>query len=89
MLQIQVHIELPKPAAGVEYTRALLDDIAQQWLLGKKLPANIKVRALEWRTGPNGKWKEERDPRRMKNVREDFRFIAQIGFSSTGVQTVG
>jgi hypothetical protein len=88
-LQVQVHIKLPKTRPGVEYSKTLLDEIAERWLKGEKLPASIKVSALEWRTAPKGKWKEERDPRRIKNVREDFRFIAQAGFDFTGVSSLG
>lgn len=88
-LQVQVHITMPKPAAGVVYSHTLLDEIANAWLKGKKLPKQIKVNAISYRTGPNGAWTETREPTRMKTVREDFRFVTEAGFSFTGVSSVG
>ena len=88
MLQIQIHIQIPKPAGGVEYSKALMDEIAETWLKNKKLPKNIKVIALEWRSG-TGDWKEARDPKQMNRVRDDFRQITVAGFTFTGIQALG
>jgi len=84
MLQIQVHIKLPKPGLGVEYSRDLLDEIAERWLKSERLPRRVKVTAISWRTG-TGRWKAENHPHAMLRVREDFRNIAEAGpFEFTG-----
>jgi hypothetical protein len=89
MLQIQVHIQIPKPAAGVEYSKALMDEIAETWLKGGRLPKQIRVTALEWRSDSKGQWKEVRDPANMQRVRKDFSAITTAGFMFTGVQALG
>jgi hypothetical protein len=89
MLQIQVHVRLPKPIQGITYTRELLDALAERWLKNEPLPKRVTVTALEWRWG-DGKYKIERNPQRLKRVREDFRFITEAGpFRFTGFQTLG
>ena len=87
MLQVQIHIRMPKPAPGVRYSSELLDEIADRWLNGEKLPKRIQVTMIEWRSG-RGPWKEERDPRRMNSVRGDFQNMAQAGFRFTGATAV-
>ncbi len=83
MLQIQVHIEMPLLALG-RYSGELLDEIAEAWLRGKKIPKPIKVYSIEWRTPP-GPWREARDPARMNQVRKDFQAIVETdGFEFSG-----
>lgn len=79
MLQVQVHIKLPKPGPGVEYSRALLDEIAERWLKREKLPKNIQVTAISW----NGS--EPVTGGAMEDARFRFGFIAENGpFEFTG-----
>lgn len=74
---------------GIEYSKSLLDEIADAWLKEKKLPKRIKVHAISYRSGDTGRWVEVREPSRMKRVRADFRAVAEAGFEFTGVQAVG
>lgn len=85
MLQIQVHIKLPKPGPGIEYSRDLLNEIAERWLKSEPIPKRIKVTAISWRSGAVGRWKSENNPHAMLRVRVDFRNITEAGpFEFTG-----
>ena len=85
MLQVQVHIKLPKPKSGIRYSSSFLDTIADRWLKGEPIPKRIKVTMIEWRSG-RGPWRSEDDTRRMNRVRGDFQAIAQAGFKFTGAE---
>ncbi len=77
--KIEIRIRLPKPAPGVRYSGRLLDEIAERWLRGEKLPSSrIKIVAALWRW-KNGPWKEARTPGELRKFREDFRFITYGG----------
>lgn len=85
MLQIQVHIKMPKPGSGVRYSRTLLDAIAERWLKGESLPPRVQVTALEWRSSERAEWEGAKTPGQMRKARDDFRFITQAGpFEFTG-----
>jgi len=85
MLQVQIHIKMPKPAPGIEYSGELLDALAERWLKRESLPRGVSVSMIEWRTD-SGVWKGEKDPARMNRVRHDFRFITFEGFRFTGTR---
>jgi hypothetical protein len=92
MLQIQIHVVMPKPGPGITYSSELLDALAQRWLLNEPLPKRVKVSAILWRWNQNGTWKEERNPARMRRVRDDFHSVSYAGpfdFTTQGVSTVG
>jgi hypothetical protein len=76
MLQIQVHIKLPKPVAGIEYTRALLDEIANRWINYEKIPNGVKVTALSWRTKRSQDFTKEARPAKIESARAAF---SQVG----------
>jgi len=78
MLQIQIHVKMPKPGPGVRYSSQLLDEIAERWLKGKALPRRIQVTMLEWRWG-RGEWRAATTAGAMRSARDDFRFITQSG----------
>ena len=79
MLQVQVHIKLPKPAPGVEYSRKLLDEIAERWFLEQPLPARVKVMAVSWNGGRPVTGKK------MELARFQFSIVAKNGpFRFTG-----
>ena len=91
MLQIQIHVVLPPPPLGVEYTSELLDKIAERWLRFEPIPKAAKVRVMEWRTG-TGPWKEARTPAALRRAREDFQAISQTGpfeYTTIGVSSMG
>lgn len=85
MLQVQVHITMPKPALGIVYSKGLLDELAGRWMRGKRLPNGVKVSAIEWRNGAKP-WVKEVRPAQMKSARINF-WAVPFRFSS--VQTVG
>lgn len=87
MLQIQIHIKLPKPGPGVEYTREFLDGIAEAWLAYKKLPSRVKVSALSWKTREGAAWTREARPGKIETARESFSKIK--GFRFTGTSALG
>lgn len=87
MLQIQIHIKLPKPLLGVEYTREFLDELAQMWLDCKKLPPRVKVSALSWKSRESAPWYKEARPGKIETARESFSKIK--GFRFTGVSALG
>lgn len=81
MLQIQVHIKLPKPLPGVEYTRAFLDELAEMWLAYKPLPPRVKVYALSWKSREEAPWFKETRAGKIESARESFSKIKGFRFS--------
>lgn len=86
LLQVQVHIKMPTPGPGIEYSGELLDALAERWLKRQSLPRGVSVSMIEWRSKKSGAWRGETDPARMNRVRYDFRFIAYEGFTFTGTR---
>ena len=82
MLQVQVHIRIPKPGSGISYSKSLMDEIAKRWLSGAALPKGISVTAISWNGG------RPVTGRRMEDAR--FRFSA-IGedFNYEGMEALG
>ena len=76
-LQVQVHIKMPAAPPGVEYTRALLDEIAQRWIDYKPIPKGVKVTAVSWRTAESKPYHKESRTRAIERARASF---SQIGF---------
>ena len=83
MLQIQVHIKAPRPAPGIEYTRALLDEVANRWINYRPIPKGFKVTALSWRTRTSADFYKETRPRKIESARESFSKIG--GFEASSV----
>ena len=85
--KIEIHIRMPKPGLGISYSGQLLDEIAEKWLRGERLPNRIVITALLWRWN-NGPWKEARTPVELRKARDDFRFITYSGCRFTTAETV-
>ena len=86
MLEIQVHVKLPK-LIGAEYSRKFLDTVSEMWLRGEPLPKGISIQALSWRSRERGPWSEARSPAAINRAREDFRAITEVGlfeFTASG-----
>jgi len=79
VLRVQVHVQVPKPRPGVEYTAAFLDDVIARWWEGEKLPARIVVKSIAWTRGAGAK-REVTDPRAIKQARENFSRIPGLAF---------
>ena len=82
-LQIQVHIKAPKPVPGIEYTRKLLDEVANRWINYQSIPRGFKVTALSWRTRTSVGFYKETRPRKIESARESFSKIG--GFEASSV----
>lgn len=83
MLQIQVHIKLPKLKPGAKYSKKFLDAIAERWLMEEPLPKRIKVTAISWNGG------RPVTGRKMDEARFRFSAISREGWSFTGLSSVG
>ena len=82
-LQVQVHVKLPKPKAGVKYSKKFLDTIAEMWLKREPLPPRVKVTAISWNGG------RAVTGAKMEDARFRFSGISEAGWTFTGVQTMG